>query len=241
MRFLFVLLCLPFLVVSLAASAAAAAAATVATGQESNKNDSFGDKISTSDDVCDRLENLPAECSCREGLLSKKSVVIECVKVFNGTRFNDTIGIALKMEPCDPAGSSISLDITDTIYHVDFPISQVRAGERQILPIPGLSAIVPGVGHAGIDAVVLIAGNPDELQLQVGLDACVQVRDRFVCAESLPGLGGAFPWWILHGTYRFGDYCESSNNATATTSRKERKVGTTTATTRRQRFLRSLE
>ena len=70
--------------------------------------------------------------------------------------------------------------------------------------------IVPGVGNVGLDVAVLIAGNPDMLRLKIGLDACAQTStDHVVCASSIPGISNIFPWYILKGTYSFGDMCES--------------------------------
>jgi len=169
--------------------------------------------------ACDRIhpEELPEECTCREGH-GPHSLVIECLKPFNNTFFNDTIGLKLVVEPCNELGSSVSLEVTDTKHNIDFPISRIRAGENKIIPIPGLSVMVPEVGHVGIDAVVYIAGNPDLLLLKVGLDACLAVRHRFVCAESLPYLNGTLPWWVLSGTYRFGDMCNSTSPTAAVIS-----------------------
>lgn len=160
---------------------------------------------------CDRIrpEELPEECTCRDDTLGPHSLVIECLKPFVNAFMNDTIGIKLVVEPCNALGSSISLDITDTAHNIDYPISRIRAGEQQIYPIPGLSVVVPQLGHVGIDAVVFIAGNPDLLLLKVGLDACLAVRTNYICAESLPYLSDLFPWWVLSGTYTFGDMCNN--------------------------------
>lgn len=110
----------------------------------------------------------------------------------------------------------MSLDITDTEFNVDFVISEIKAGEEDYIPIPGLSIAVPQVGHVGVDAVVMINGNPDELNVKVGLDACIKLRGKHVCAEWIPGLTTIFPWWVLSGTYHFGDFCNSTS-MTATT------------------------
>ncbi len=86
--------------------------------------------------------------------------------------------------------------------------------------------IVPGVGNVGLDVAVLIAGNPDMLRLKIGLNACAQLStDHQMCASSIPGISSIFPWYILKGTYSFGDIC---------TSMRERfgdKYNQTTATT----------
>lgn len=164
----------------------------------------------TTTSTCDVInpEDLPEECKCRDGD-SPLSLVIECLKPFDSELFNDTVGLKLTVEPCNEQGSSVSLDITDLERGIDYPISQIRAGEQQIYPIPGLSIAVPQIGHFGVDAVVEIEGNPDKLTIQVGLDACIAVRSKFVCAEVVPGLKDILPWWVLNGTYTFGNMCSN--------------------------------
>ena len=72
--------------------------------------------------------------------------------------------------------------------------------------------IVPGVGNVGLDVAVLIVGNPDMLKLKIGLNACAQTStDHQVCASSMPGVSNIFPWYILKGTYSFGDICQSDD------------------------------
>ena len=168
-------------------------------------------KNSTS--LCDHLrpEELPEECVCSEP--GPLSLVIACNKKFNSTYFNDTIGMKIDIDPCNSDGSRMTLDITEQDHHIDYTIAGVKAGEEKNIPIPGLSIIVPVVGHLGVDAAVMISGNPDSLMLKVGLNACAVVRDHDVCASSVPGLNRVLPWWVLKGTYSFGDIC---SNATST-------------------------
>ena len=137
------------------------------------------------------------------------------MKPFNNTFLNDTLGIKLAIEPCDEYGSSISFNITERNHHIDYRVSGIRAGEEMEFPIPGLSIAVPTLGHAGLDVAVLIAGNPDQLTLRIGLDACVVVRTHTICASSIPGLQTFLPWWILSGTYSFGDICNTTTTTTA--------------------------
>ena len=103
-----------------------------------------------------RPDELPTECSCREP--GPFDIVIECTKTFNSTNFNDTIGLSINLLPCDPDGSKVSLDVTEKEHGIDFPITGLRAGEANNIPIPGLSIAVPAVGHLGVDAAVLITG-----------------------------------------------------------------------------------
>jgi hypothetical protein len=67
---------------------------------------------------------------------------------------------------------------------------------------------VPGLGHVGLDLAVLLQGNPDMLRIELGLDACVAVHTRQLCAESIPGLNWILPWYVLSGNYTFSDICE---------------------------------
>jgi hypothetical protein len=170
-----------------------------------NKNEKAG--------ACERIhpEDLPAECTCSEP--HPLSLVVECLKPFNSTYFNDTIGMKITIDPCDELGSSLSLDITEADHNIKYMVAGIRAGEEENIPIPGLSIIVPTIGHVGVDAAVLILGNVDQLTLKVGLNACAVLRERNICASAIPGLHTILPWWVLSGTYSFGDLC----NATRTT------------------------
>lgn len=83
--------------------------------------------------------------------------------------------------------------------------------------------IVPGIGNVGLDVAVLIAGNPDMLRLKIGLNACAQLStDHQMCASSIPGVSSILPWYILKGTYSFGDVCsrfgKNANETTTTTA-----------------------
>jgi len=159
--------------------------------------------------LCERLhpEDLPEECSCREP--GHYNVIIECLKDFESPYFNDTIGMKIDLDPCNQDGSRLSLDVTERNHHIDFPIAGITAGEARNIPIPGLSIAVPSVGHVGVDVAVLITGNPDSLTLKVGLNACAALAHKMVCASSIPGLSSILPWYVLKGTYHFGDICES--------------------------------
>eukprot|EP00429_Kryptoperidinium_foliaceum_P088603 CAMPEP_0176187008 /NCGR_PEP_ID=MMETSP0121_2-20121125/2167_1 /TAXON_ID=160619 /ORGANISM="Kryptoperidinium foliaceum, Strain CCMP 1326" /LENGTH=216 /DNA_ID=CAMNT_0017525517 /DNA_START=9 /DNA_END=659 /DNA_ORIENTATION=+ len=160
--------------------------------------------------LCERLnpEDLPEECSCREP--GNYKVIIECLKEFNSTHFNDTIGMKIDLDPCNKDGSSLSLDVTERDHGIDFPIAGIHAGEERNIPIPGLAIAVPGIGHVGVDVTVLISGNPDSLTLKVGLNACIALVHKSICASAIPGLSSILPWYVLSGTYSFGDICNST-------------------------------
>lgn len=136
--------------------------------------------------ACEIIEPLPEECSCHEP--NKLSLQVECVKSFESVYLNDTIGLKMNLDPCDPDGASLSLDITEFEHNIDFPIERISAGEEKNLPLPGLSIHVPGIVNLGLDAAVLIEGNLDQLKLKVGINACAGVHTKQICASAIPGL-----------------------------------------------------
>jgi hypothetical protein len=177
-----------------------------------SKLNSFIQSAASGGSLCDHIrpDELPSECDCREP--GPYSLIIECLKTFNSTYFNDTIGMKIDIDPCNTDGSKVSIDVTEKDHNIDYPITGIRAGESKNIPIPGLSIIVPTIGHVGIDAAVLIAGNPDKLTLKIGLNACAQLTSHQLCASSIPGISNILPWYVLSGTYSFGDICGSKSN-----------------------------
>jgi hypothetical protein len=155
--------------------------------------------------------DLPPECSCQDNTAGPLSFVVACVKVFDDVMLNDTIGIDLTLAPCDAQGSSLSLNLTEQAHGINFRIAGLRAGDETNFPIPGLSALVPGIGSVGVDMAVLIFGNVDALTLEIGLNACAMVHTHEICASAIPGLNRILPWWILQGTYSFGHVCNATN------------------------------
>lgn len=185
--------------------------ASIAHAKQSTKQ-ALSLKHAKNKTACDYIhpEELPKECFCKEP--GPFSLLVQCNKKFTNKYFNDTIGMKIDVEPCNPLGSSISLDVVEKDHDIDYTITGIRAGESKNIPIPGLSILVPGIGHLGVDAAVYIGGNPDQLTLKVGLNACVAVSDKNMCASSIPGLKKILPWYVLSGTYAFGEICK--NNAT---------------------------
>jgi hypothetical protein len=158
-------------------------------------------------------DRLPDECICREP--DAFGLVIECLKPFNSTYFNDTIGLKISLDPCNPDGSSLTIDITERDHGIDLTVAGIKAGEEKNIPIPGLSIVVPTVGHFGVDVAVLIFGNPDNLSVKVGLNACMAAGQHQFCASSVPGLTNILPWYVLKGTYSFGHYCNGTIGVTS--------------------------
>jgi len=173
--------------------------------------------------MCEHIhpDELPEECSCREP--GPFSLVIECLKHFNSTFLNDTIGMKIDLDPCNEEGAKLSLDVTEKEHNITYMLAGITAGESKNIPIPGMAVIVPGVGNVGLDVAVLVAGNPDMLRMKIGLNACAQLStDHQMCASALPGVSSILPWYILKGTYSFGDICsrlaKSANHTTLTTT-----------------------
>jgi hypothetical protein len=103
----------------------------------STKFANFVNASKLGDSMCAHIhpEELPEECSCREP--GKYSLVIECLKTFNSTYFNDTIGMKIDLDPCNEEGAKLSLDVTEKEHDIEYPIAGIRAGESKNIPIPG--------------------------------------------------------------------------------------------------------
>jgi len=172
-------------------------------------------RINVTEGMCHHIrpEKLPSECYCSDSG-PPYSLVIFCNKTFASTYFNDTIGMKIDIDPCDIDGSKVSIDVTETKHNIDYPITGIRAGQSENIPIPGLSIIVPTIGHVGIDVVVVIFGNPDKLTLKIGLNACAELTSHELCASSIPGISNILPWFVLNSVYSFGTMCESIKTRT---------------------------
>ena len=188
-------------------------------GGKFNNTINFAQNISLCQHI--RPDELPEECSCSEP--SPFSLVIECLKDFSSPYWNDTIGMKINVDPCNKDGSRVALEVTEEKHNIDYPITGIRAGEANMIPIPGLSIAVPTVGHVGIDAAVLFTGNPDSLTLKIGLDGCIQLpTSSLLCASRIPGLNKILPWYVLSGTYSFGDICKNERTGILEASVAER-------------------
>jgi len=177
--------------------------------------------------ACAKFKDLPEECHCKEP--GHHQVKIDCLKPFDSIFFNDTIGLLINFDPCNAEGSKMDVEIIEVNHNIEYTIAGIDVGEEQIFPIPGMSIVVPTLGHVGLDLVVLMEGNPDMLKVKLGLDACAVVHDRQVCASSIPGLNLILPWYVLQGNYTFGDYCETwltsgTPAAKATTSSEQQQT-----------------
>lgn len=113
---------------SLSVLVSSAASTNFNTFVASSKNASMCDHI--------RPDDLPEECTCSEP--GPYCLVIECLKDFNSTYLNDTIGMKIDLDPCNEDGAKLTLDVTEKEHDIDFPIAGIRAGESKNIPIPGM-------------------------------------------------------------------------------------------------------
>ena len=136
---------------------------------------------------------------------------------------DSTIGVKATLAPCD-VPAFISLDITEEKLHIDFPIAALVVGSAKVIPIPGLVIGIPEIGDAGLFAAVKflgacarvlllcrasddppLPGNPSELEIDLGLDACAQVGGFQVCGSALLS---DLPLWILRYAFNFSSICK---------------------------------
>ena len=122
----------------------------------------------TNQTACEAIhpERLPEECICRDP--DKYGLIIECMKPFNSPFFNDTIGMKISIDPCCPEGINISIEIIEKQHDIDFEVAGIKSGDELNIPIPGLSLIIPSIGHFGIDTTVAVYGNLDKLSILIG-------------------------------------------------------------------------
>ena len=50
------------------------------------------------------------------------------------------------------------------------------------------------------------------------------VGNRPLCASAVPGLANIFPWYVLEGTYSFGDYCNTTSSSNKRSTEQEVEV-----------------
>lgn len=71
--------------------------------------------------ACDRFDDLPEECICNE--LPHHHLEIECVKSFESSFLNDTVGVLLDFDICNPKGSQLDMDLIETDYNITYTIA----------------------------------------------------------------------------------------------------------------------
>ena len=164
--------------------------------------------------VCSDVQPyLPPVCGCVAGS-SQESFNISCsVHLVEGTlHLNDTIGVAIEVSPCANP-SAVSLDILEANHHIDFPITSVQAGKEILIPISGLAIAIPHIGNVDINADVAVEGNPDNLMLKIGLNACGKVGGKAICASQIPLLNKVLPIWFVDHSFSLGSFCNGTKRS----------------------------
>ena len=141
--------------------------------------------------------DLPQECQCQDG--QQGQFQIDCTVDFLDV---DTIGFAAAVAPCaQPAEAQFR--ITESDAGIDWQ-KTYSAGDTQEFAVPGLTVGIPLVGSAQVELAVGIQGNAQQLQMQLGLDACATVLGYQKCGSDLTS---ELPYWVLSGSYDFSGYC----------------------------------
>ena len=108
--------------------------------------------------------------------------------------------------PClNPA--SVSLEVTEAYYKIDYLVGNFTAGVNEDIPIPGLSLEIPLVGDVGVNAIVQVDGDASEFDFNLGLDGCMTIEEKTVCGGDLTRY---LPIWVLNGTVALSDLCSST-------------------------------
>jgi len=145
-------------------------------------------------------------CDCEE-TDGGRGGVLSCSVSVDG----DKLGLELAVKPCALPEAYIDLAATESLHNLSFSLAGIKAGQEESFPLPGVSIAIPKVGNAGLDVVVELGGNLDNLTIEAGFDACLGVGGKEVCGEKLaPEL---LPLWLLKGTFHFASIC--SNETTA--------------------------
>ena len=148
--------------------------------------------------------DLPSSCSCQDQQLG---ATLTCSVNMLGV---ETVGVQAVLAPCDST-AHMDLDIYETDLGINYTIAGVSAGEEKDIPIPGLDIDIPVIGNAGVNVAVEFGGNLSELEVKLGLDACI---DLPVVGEHCgSALTKELPIWILSGSYDFSSLCSSKGKA----------------------------
>lgn len=180
------------------------------------------------EDIQGVLNGIDKNCKCVDTAYTEdkqKGIEIQCIRYVK--LIDDHIGWKLKIQPCtEPMNIHLTLHGDKLIHDLDLP--GIKANIAHSFPIPGASAFIPGadwLGQVGLTIPVTISGNPSELSIQVGIDACAKILGHGVCASNLPLLNKLFGAHIGPGMDAFkgafqnlnipaipipGDYCGAS-------------------------------
>lgn len=147
-----------------------------------------------------------------------------------------TIQVDLKVLPCalpSNMGSHISWskEINGVNKSFSYTIASVVAGKKKVEPIPGLSIVLFDHG-LGFMATIVVNGNADKLNLQMGLDACAEGVPHYgtLCASHdsyMNPFRHIFPIHVLNITESFGDTCKIAKAKVAKAAKAEAAKATT--------------
>lgn len=158
-------------------------------------------KLQSQGSICGVIGGyLPSFCQCQDRA-NYESLVSCGVDLFG----YDTVTVVMDIAPC-ASRAYVDLSVHDSKFGVKYDIGKVAAGTDEDFDIPGLSIDIPGVPvSAGVVVDVKVDGNIDNLELQVGVDACAQIP--VWGKECGSDLTSVLPVWLLDTTFNFGHTC----------------------------------
>jgi len=157
-------------------------------------------KPTPNDGLCAYLADIiPSFCTCAQdqtGTQAQISCQVNFVDV-------DTIGLIVTLLPCiNPA--SVSIEVTEADLSIDYLVGNFSAGTNEDIPIPGLDVDIPIIGSVGVNAVVQVDGDAQELDFNLGLDGCITILGYTKCGADLTS---SLPIWVLNGSITLSDLC----------------------------------
>lgn len=145
-------------------------------------------------------DDLPSYCNCTDlDLGATLTCSVDMLDI-------ETVGVEAILAPCATT-AHMDLDIFETDLGINHTIAGVSAGEEKDIPIPGLDIDIPVVGNAGVNVAVEFGGNPSEVHVKLGLDACIDLP--IVGEHCGSAVTSELPIWLLSGTYDFSSICSS--------------------------------
>ncbi len=171
------------------------------TTNNNNDNNNALEAIS----VCNIISpHLPQFCECVNYISNPTMAQLNCSVTL--PYHVDTLKVVSTLAPCaDPA--YIKIRVVDGKKHIDHTFGPITATGMKELPIPYLSIHIPEVGEAGVTAAVELGGNLEQLDVSIGIDACIKVRSKEECGSDLTK---KLPIWILKHDFSFSSLCDST-------------------------------
>lgn len=171
--------------------------------------------------------DLPSECTCSDSQGGLAGIVQCSIDVLG----EETITVKANIEPCH-SPMEVQFEVSESALGIDWHYT-LDAGINKEIAIPGLSISIPGIASAGINAVLALDGNVDDLDVQLGIDVCGSVI--IIGEECGSDISDALPIWILDEEFNFGSVCGSkgvkpfNNMATITNIDVAKKITSTAA------------